>query len=165
MGVPTSEELNNIIAELNGTSDRAAALVGAAMVENFIEALLSSCFAVTDMSFLKKNVFDHSGPLGTFSSKNTMAYAIGAYGPEYYRDIDLIRKIRNDFAHSLNALSFDTPAIKSRVGAMSGPALWQGEGLKNTVKEEFVQTVAGIGGMLLQEISFYPQAPRKPRLS
>jgi DNA-binding MltR family transcriptional regulator len=54
-----------------------------------------------------------NAPLGTFSARAKLAYTLGLISAEELHDIDLIRKIRNDFAHDMKA-SFKVQAIKNR---------------------------------------------------
>jgi hypothetical protein len=56
------------------------------------------------------NCFDYDGPMGTFASRIAVAYALGIFGPQTRHDLDLIRHLRNQFAHCRNPLSFDMPA-------------------------------------------------------
>lgn len=51
-------------------------------------------------------------PIGTFSSRITLAYAIGLITSEEAKDLHRMREIRNRFAHRLNGLSFATQAIR-----------------------------------------------------
>lgn len=45
-------------------------------------------------------VFEGTGPLSTFSSKISLCRALGLFGEEVRHDLQILRKIRNDFAHS-----------------------------------------------------------------
>src|SRR3546814_2970630 len=51
-------------------------------------------------------------PLGNFSSKIKMCYCLGLIDKMIKEDLNLIRKIRNEFAHDLYA-SFDSDKIKN----------------------------------------------------
>ena len=43
-----------------------------------------------------------------------------------YRDLLLVTKIRNDFAHSVKITSFEDASIKSRVESLRALKVWQG---------------------------------------
>lgn len=55
----------------------------------------------------RRAVYDYDGPLGTFSAKIAVAYAMSAIGPIFRNDLDLIRILRNGFAHSKKSIKFD----------------------------------------------------------
>jgi DNA-binding MltR family transcriptional regulator len=100
-------------------TDRACAVLAASLLDDCLQKLLAAAMAVS-----KDELFKANGPLGTFSAKIDMANAFGLISDEDCRDTHLIRKIRNDFAHSLtHELSFATPAVSQRVSALSLPKL------------------------------------------
>ncbi len=63
----------------------------------------------------EKNIFFHDkGVIGSFFEKIWMAYFLKIIGPETRRDLDLIRSIRNEAAHDMNPISFETEAVANR---------------------------------------------------
>lgn len=144
--------LDSIIEEMLGGSDRASALVGAAVVEHYLQAALTARFAVKNRKFLDESLYSHSGPFGTFSAKIAGAYAMGLIGPVMFRDLNLVRRIRNDFAHEPNPVSFDESSISSRCSEISWIASWRKDGVQlGNRKTEFVHAVAAMSGLLIQE--------------
>jgi hypothetical protein len=97
---------------LTNESHRAAALMATAYIDEQLKALLKKLFVndhkITD-SLLKS-----SGALGSFSARIDMAYSLGLIPKNIRDDLELMRKIRNDFAHTAKHLSFDCEPIKSR---------------------------------------------------
>src|SRR6266481_28806 len=67
-------------------------------------------------------LFQDSGPLGSFATRIKVGFAIRLYGKDAYNDLRLINKIRNLFAHRLEAKDFNTPAIRDRADKFSLPA-------------------------------------------
>ena len=63
---------------------------------------------------IEKQLFEGDGALATFSSRIAMAYAMGLISPAARRDLDLVRKIRNDFGHNAKPIDFSHPPIASR---------------------------------------------------
>jgi hypothetical protein len=62
-------------------------------------------------------LLEDRGPLATFSSRIDASHAFGLISDRERRDLNLIRRIRNDFAHvSMTTLpmSFDTEAVRNR---------------------------------------------------
>ena len=64
------------------------------------------------------DLFKERGPLAAFAARLDAAHAFGLITDSERRDLDLIRQIRNAFAHvslgSLADISFDQPAVRVR---------------------------------------------------
>ncbi|WP_292656181.1 MltR family transcriptional regulator, partial [Nitratifractor sp.] len=116
--IPTVKDrtstLFTIVNELEKESDRGCALVAAAYLENEITALLLGFFVEQGKSATKE-LFDFNGPLGTFSSKIKIAFALGLISKETQISLDVIRRIRNDFAHLQDPLNFDVKEILQKI--------------------------------------------------
>lgn len=108
---PLGEILEFRIA-LQVESDRATALMAAAFLEDYLSKLIS-CFMVEN-SLVSREIFAHNGPLGTFSAKIDIAYMLALISPAVRKDLHLLRKIRNEFAHTAKPLEFTEHRIKSR---------------------------------------------------
>jgi DNA-binding MltR family transcriptional regulator len=52
-----------------------------------------------------------SGPLRSFYTKIAMGYALGIYDKNIRSDLNIVRTIRNAFAHSKKLIQFDHPAV------------------------------------------------------
>lgn len=48
---------------------------------------------------LLHELFRSSGPLGTFSVKINVTHLLGLFSPVASKELDTIRRIRNEFAH------------------------------------------------------------------
>jgi hypothetical protein len=100
------DEFTAAFAEMRHVSDRVAAISSAAYLDNAIGLALLTRLIPLGKRW-QDQIFDGAvAPLNTLSSKAKIGYAIGLYGPVTYKDIDIIRKIRNDFAHTIGPLSF-----------------------------------------------------------
>ena len=98
-----------VIKELEEQTDRGAAIIAAAFLdERLSEAILSRLRPLPDVT---DKLLSSSGPVGTFSAKIDLAYALGYYGERSHRDLHLVRKIRNKFAHTLEPTGFNTESI------------------------------------------------------
>jgi len=103
------------IKELNTISDRAAAIVGAAILETRIETALKILLfdhAKAPKVSVHDDMFRASGPLGSFSAKINLGFMLGIYTSDSWRDMDYIREIRNSFAHKISTKEFTTQRIK-----------------------------------------------------
>jgi hypothetical protein len=92
-------------------NDRAVALAVTALLEQFLEAAISTHLEIDENEARKLFDDDRDGPLSTFSRKIAMGYALGVYDSHVKSDLNFIRQIRNAFAHAKLHLDFDTPEI------------------------------------------------------
>jgi hypothetical protein len=109
-GQPTAADLKQLEEELYGSSDRASAVMLASFTEAALERFLRSKVRPTYSSDDMRRLFEFSGILGSFGAKITAGYAFNWFGPETRHDLDLIRLLRNEFAHSRRSFGFmDAP--------------------------------------------------------
>jgi DNA-binding MltR family transcriptional regulator len=106
------EEVFAFRSSLTGETDRGCALMAAAYLSDQLEKLLRSLFVVAQQTV--DRLFEPLGPAGSFSARIDLAYACGLLPESAYNDLHLMRKIRNDFGHVAEPLTFDEPAIADR---------------------------------------------------
>jgi DNA-binding MltR family transcriptional regulator len=106
-GDPSEDDLKALEEELYEGPDRAMAVVMGSLVEKSIEKLLQTNMRreVTD------ELFKPSGLLGDFNSKIDISYAMQLIGPLTYKDLTIIRHLRNQFAHSRRPIEFTTHVV------------------------------------------------------
>ena len=97
-------------------SDRGMVLAGAAYIDNALAQLLQSYFV--DEPVVQK-LFSGNAPLSTFSSRIEIAFALGLIDSGIQRDINLIRKIRNECAHTDQYIKLTDERIKNRIRELS----------------------------------------------
>lgn len=67
-----------------------------------------------------KNLFKGTGCLATFSAKITMCFGLGLISKDEKQTLNLVRKIRNIFAHDINTkLTFKTNEIADRTKSLA----------------------------------------------
>lgn len=103
--------LQALDAEFKASSDRAAAIIGGAYLDELITEVLRS-FLVGDKKS-DKSIFEGNGALATFSSKIELAYRSGLLSKLEHKSLHCIRRIRNEFAHRLVGVSFRSDHIRS----------------------------------------------------
>lgn len=104
---------NELKRELANQSDRAVAIVCASILDTQLSDMLKN-FMIDDKN-IKKDLLEGNSPLSTFSAKIKTAYYLGLISEDEYKNLDTLRKIRNDFAHQLINISFDNnQSIKAR---------------------------------------------------
>lgn len=107
-----NHEFMEAVTEFHLGSDRVSALLGAALIE---DSLMGAIVAVLADPSDKSALFHDGGsPFGTFSAKIVAGKALGLFDGKVEADLDIIRDIRNQFAHALMKLDFDNPLIVER---------------------------------------------------
>lgn len=109
-----TDDLNGRIARLLTDSpqydDRSAALVFTSLLEHSLENALATHFVIPEDKITK--LFSYpNGPMSNFSAKIAMGYALGIYDEDMQHDLNMIREIRNAFAHARVEVTFSTPAV------------------------------------------------------
>ena len=97
---------------LRNETDRGCALMAAAYLDDQLGRLLQS--VLVDDAKAVDELLGPSGALGTFSSRIEACYALGLLPPMARRDLHLIRKVRNEFAHTPSPRAFEDSPIASR---------------------------------------------------
>ena len=62
---------------------------------------------------------ERHGPLSSFAAKAKVAYALALIDEQTKEDLDYIRKIRNEFAHSIKEISFQDNPIREYCNKLS----------------------------------------------
>jgi len=97
--------------------------VGGAVIERRLEDAI--LFRLTRLSKSQwEGLFGENAPLGTFSAKIKLGYAMRLYGLRTQADLNHIREIRNIFAHSERPITFATKRIKDLCAALHTPKRW-----------------------------------------
>ena len=111
--VAQDSAVNSFLTEFQDESDRAAAVLGPAMLDELVKELLNAIFVSRELA---AKLTGKMMPIGTFSARITLAQAIGLISDPEARDLHRMRDIRNKFAHQLHGLSFDTHSIRDSCG-------------------------------------------------
>jgi DNA-binding MltR family transcriptional regulator len=67
----------------------------------------------------REALFENSGPLSTFAAQIRMGYAMGLYGKKLRDDLNVIRKMRNDFAHTLDEIVLSQPEFRNKIASLN----------------------------------------------
>jgi len=100
----------------NGESDRAAAILAATFLDNTLRELLLS--HMIDNPIIKA-LFEGDRPLASFSARISIAFGLGLLPRNIYADLELVRKIRNHFAHSEVAAIFGVSPVRDWCAELS----------------------------------------------
>jgi hypothetical protein len=125
---PDDKELDAAVQEFQGGSDRVAAIMGAALVENSLMSVIG--VALVD-NFSDNALFhDQGAPFGTFRARIIAGRALGLFNEQVATELDIVRDIRNQFAHALLSIDFEHEDIAARCGQLTDHFLFDDEGTK-----------------------------------
>ena len=146
-------------------SDRGLVLVGAAFIEEQLEELLRAHFLFERSSRNTTNedndkfgkvvnkLFGY-GPLGSFYAKADVAYSLGLLPEWEHWRIDLLRDVRNSFAHNIESSSFESPDVARLLERFVSP-----EDVKRASIEKMVTR---LGGLIFTRASFMSNVGLSP---
>ncbi len=89
------------------SNDMAAALMFGSLLESTLQQLILTKLTASAREREDK-LFGARAPLREFSAKIEIGYALGLYGPLTYSDLDVVRDVRNAFAHTRQPIDFNT---------------------------------------------------------
>ena len=135
------EDWNEFFTEFANESDRAAAVLSAAYIDELLKNLIAN-FLVDDEKVVEKLLDPKKSPhapLGTFSARITAAFCLGLIDRVQYDDLNIIRQIRNLFAHSLHGVTFKSAEVVKEVKKLKAHRLAR---IVKDTRGEFILTVA-----------------------
>jgi hypothetical protein len=124
--LPQGHEFENMWEELNGASDRAAALIAAAFLDISLENSIK--MRMLELSDDQSGLIfsPDKGFISGATSKARIAHALGVFGGLTLKACMDIFSIRNSFAHAAHAITFETSAIKNAVLSLKLPSNMEG---------------------------------------
>ena len=111
--IPDNDEILNILFDLTTQTDRTAAIVGGAILEDRLRRSIALYLRTDLTDDDQSSLFEDRGPLTDFDAKIRIAYCLGMLSRENKQDFDHIRRIRNGFAHSIPHHDFEAVGIRT----------------------------------------------------
>jgi hypothetical protein len=147
---PKPEDLVRSYREIRRQKNgRGAALLACALLDRCLSLAIYSALPNKSQA---ENLLEDHGLLGTFSAKISLGHALGLFGNQTRRNLDIIREMRNLFAHDTTQLSFSTPEItqacRELVLPTPHPMLPKNLIRSETPRDHYVSTTIVIGGSL-----------------
>jgi hypothetical protein len=136
------DEVFEFRQSLSDETDRGCALMAAAYLDSELQKLLSK-YCVNNPN-VQKDIFGRSRSLSTFSSRIDMSYLLGLLGPNAHRDLHLIRKVRNEFAHVASPIDFNDPGLAQRCDELYHDAY----GKPVPPRKKFMRVARGVLGII-----------------
>ncbi|MBB2818392.1 UNVERIFIED_ORG: DNA-binding MltR family transcriptional regulator [Rhizobium esperanzae] len=113
---PVFGDLNRLQKTIEQLDERGLILALAAFAEEALGDLINAFLIPGDPA--KQLLEGFNAPLGTFSARIKMAYSLGLVTKGQYADLDRLRRIRNDFAHTWEPISFSDQKIADHIRAL-----------------------------------------------
>jgi len=110
-------EFNLLTRVLHNLDDRGLVLSLSAFAEDSLGALLMAFMLSSDAS--TKLLEGFNAPLGTFAARIKAAYSLGLINKSQFNDLERLRKIRNEFAHTWQSIEISKPNISALIKQMS----------------------------------------------
>jgi hypothetical protein len=108
----TQEQVAAILEELKSQTDRGTAIIAAAVLDDVLSQLLTARL-IKLTSDRHDSLFKRT--LSSFFSKIEMCFALGVLSNEARLALHLIRDVRNEFAHRIEQIKFDHPAVATMI--------------------------------------------------
>ena len=134
------DDWETFLHEFAHESDRASAVLGATYLDELLGKLIAS-FLIDDKKAIDALLSPSQpyAPLSSFSAKIIMAYCLGLIDKIQYHDLNIIKRIRNLFAHGLQGLEFQDGQISKEINKLRIHRIAK---IEKDVRGEFVLTVA-----------------------
>ncbi len=109
-------EIKESFDNIKKLSTHGMVIVNVSLLDEQLEALLTAYFI--DKPKAVNELLDDPGCLSTFGARIKLSFVLGLISAKEFDMLNLIRKIRNDFAHNSRATSFSQSPIKDRCLAL-----------------------------------------------
>lgn len=114
---PEIIEMSLFLNIFNKETDRGSALVAASYLDEALKKIVEAFLIESKVSDEMTKGFN--APIGTFSNRINMSFALGLISEEELNILNTVRKIRNDFGHKWKDLDFNTQPISDRVKSLN----------------------------------------------
>ncbi|MEJ8568860.1 hypothetical protein [Elongatibacter sediminis] len=119
---------------LNKESHRGQVLISSSYLEEQLGQMLQAFFLKSPKA--KKLVEGGYAPLQSFSARITTCFLLGLISEDERHDLDLIRDVRNEFAHKIHT-TFETQCIASRCEQLKHQAFAEKDEVKMPAFAQF----------------------------
>jgi len=116
------DEIKSFVEEFKNQTDRGAAIVASAALDDVLtHAIQSRLVPLSNRQI--ESLFGRMRPLSSFSAKIELGTAIGLYDQNFRRALNMIRDVRNQFAHQMGPITFADREIAQLVRNATPPTV------------------------------------------
>jgi hypothetical protein len=109
-----------VAKSLSEESDRACVILVASWVDHLLRMKLAREFSKGN-SGARSALFSSNGPFATLSAKLNVAFCADWIHRDVYHDLKVIRKMRNEFAHTIDSHTLQDEPFRSMVARLRVP--------------------------------------------
>ena len=109
-------EWNEMVDSFHEESDRGAAILAGSFIEHVLGQYLRS--HISDRK-VADELFAPLGPLSNFAQRIAIAHAFNLISKDQRKDLEIVLRVRNHFAHHPFDATFGTSEVKQRCGSLS----------------------------------------------
>lgn len=153
--------INLLARSLDDLDDRGLVLSLSAFAEDALGSLLKAYLIPSEATTQLLEGFN--APLGTLSARIKGAYAMGLITKSQFSDLERLRKIRNDFAHTWKPVSLAQPKLAALAQAMSYSRM--GSRFPKTISEKVKSSISCLLVELRSATHQLPKRGAQARLS
>jgi DNA-binding MltR family transcriptional regulator len=118
---PAFEDHDEIIKMQNEGPDLVLAITASALIEYEIETLIIARMKRRDPNTILK-CFENNGPMSGLYSKSVLAYAMGILDEIMFENVNIVRLIRNAFAHARRPIKFGALEVMAELRKVRLPS-------------------------------------------
>jgi DNA-binding MltR family transcriptional regulator len=139
----TEADIKAIYDEIDAQTDRGAAIIAAAILDDFLSDLIKKRLVLTPKIEQRIFNFDTGGLASEYTQKIDLAFSIGLFNQKIFEDLRLIGKIRNRFAHKIDPITFSDPEIAAWCQTLHN------KGIGKTPRDKYLISFLRISTILL----------------
>lgn len=164
---PYYNRLHTFLEATSAETERGRALVAASLIEEMLEEVLRA--HLLNGAAMNRLFEGPNAPFSSLSAKAAVSRSLALISIDEFRDIELVRKIRNEFAHSVMC-SFDDPIVRDRanllkVGMVNLDALEEGHKSRvDDPRQRFGMVVTSLVSALYNRANWVREACVKDRV-
>lgn len=113
------EKIRTVFAAARQASDREAAIVVFCLIDDIATDFFREKLTGTVNGGVEQTILTGNGMLASAYNKISLISAFGWIRPHIYRNLSLLRKIRNEFAHHVELKSLEQPPVRDFVNSIN----------------------------------------------
>lgn len=140
-----SADVTRMVEDLERETDRGVALLAVAFLDDVLDVMLRAVM-VNEPEAVNR-LMGTGRALESFGARTHLAYCMGLLGRDVYHDVNLVREIRNDFAHR-QPTSFEAEEIRGKCQRLKAAATVMADA-GCTARERYTATVVMLANHLI----------------
>jgi hypothetical protein len=143
----TLDQIKCFTEELKIQTDRGVALIAAAVLDELLEMLLTARLLAVGRDH-HDALFGRGKPLDSFSAKIELGFQLGLYTNATRTQLEMIRAVRNKFAHSIEPLTLSKTEVSSEITSRRVPSANKGPATRGEFEGMFSLLAMNFYGLM-----------------